>query len=90
MNIIKETANVVVKDIATNAAKTAAGQIALDGAKSVTKSVSTKYKVIGVTAVVVIGLGAYKVGYEICENKYKPIVEDLEIRVKKLEKRANV
>lgn len=90
MNILKETVNVAVKDIATNAAKTAAGQIALDGAKSVTKSVPTKYKVIGVAAVVVIGVTTYKVGYNRCENKYKPVVEDLEIRIMKLEKRANV
>lgn len=49
-------------------------------------------KVIGVSVISAIGAGIAGIwyGYYKCEKKYKPVVEDLETRVKKLEKRTNV
>jgi len=40
--------------------------------------------------VVVIGAYSYKMGHDNCEKEFKPIVDNLETRLKKLEKRASV
>lgn len=45
------------------------------------------YAIFGIVGAVLCG---YKVGYNNCEKKFKPVAEDITTRIKKLEKRASI